>query len=80
MPVKTTKNDLELIKLLGEFKMLTVSQFALLSQRSRQVIRRRIRFLIKSGTHFGPGTFLWESARPSGRSDIFGLKKVGICS
>jgi len=46
MPIKTTKNDQVLIKLLGEFKMLTVSQLALLSQRSRQVIRRRIRFLI----------------------------------
>jgi hypothetical protein len=49
VPAKTTKNDLELIKLLGEFKMLTVSQLAFLSQRSRQVIRRRIRFLINQG-------------------------------
>jgi Replication-relaxation len=49
VPVKNTKNDLELIKLLGEFKMLTISQLALLSQRSRQVIRRRIRFLINQG-------------------------------
>jgi hypothetical protein len=49
MPVKTTKNDLELIKLLGEFKMLTVSQLASLAQRSRQVIRRRIRFMINQG-------------------------------
>ena len=46
MPVKTTKNNLQLIELFDKFKMLTVSQFAILSQRSRQVIRRRIRFLI----------------------------------
>jgi len=38
-----------LIALLGKFKILTVSQLSLLSQRSRQVTRRRIRSLKDQG-------------------------------
>lgn len=42
---KITRKDRELIVFLGEFKLLTVSQLSALTQRSRQVLRRRIRFL-----------------------------------
>jgi hypothetical protein len=38
MPVKTTKNDHALVKLLGEFKILTVSQLASQENRDRLII------------------------------------------
>ena len=43
---KITQKDRELIVFLGKFKLLTVSQLSALTQRSRQVIRRRIRILV----------------------------------
>ena len=49
MPTKIINNDLELMALLGKFKILTVNQLSILSQRSRQVIRRRLRFLTDQG-------------------------------
>ncbi|MBC2714945.1 MAG: hypothetical protein HF978_06510 [Desulfobacteraceae bacterium] len=44
-----TKKDKELIEYLGKFKLLTILQLAALSQRSSQVIRRRLRHLIGQG-------------------------------
>jgi hypothetical protein len=49
MAAKITNKDRELIELISKFNLLTVSQLAALSQRSRQVIRRRIRFLSNQG-------------------------------
>ena len=40
-----TKGDWELLRLIDSFKILTVSQLSTLSQRSRQVVRRRLRLL-----------------------------------
>jgi predicted ArsR family transcriptional regulator len=45
MAAKITNKDRELMELISKFNLLTVSQIAVLSQRSRQVIRRRIWFL-----------------------------------
>jgi len=41
---KITKGDVELLSCIAEYKFLTVKQLAALSQRSKQVIRRRLRF------------------------------------
>ena len=49
MAAKFTNKDIELIELMNKLNLLTVSQLALLSQRSRQVIRRRIRYLTNQG-------------------------------
>jgi hypothetical protein len=40
------KNDRDLFNFIADFKFLTVSQLSALSQRSRQVIRRRLRFFV----------------------------------
>jgi len=40
-----TKGDLELLKSLHQYKILTINQLSALSQRSAQVIRRRVRSL-----------------------------------
>jgi response regulator of citrate/malate metabolism len=45
MEAKITNRDRDLLELIYKFNLLTVSQLAALSQRSRQVIRRRVRFL-----------------------------------
>ena len=42
-----TKNDRELLASIGEHKALTVKQLSILSQRSSQVVRRRMRTLIE---------------------------------
>ena len=47
MSEKITKNDIKLLSSIAEYKFLTVKQLAALSQRSQQVIRRRLR-LFKS--------------------------------
>ena len=47
---KITRKDRELIVFLGKFKLLTVSQLSALTQRSRQVLRRRIRILVSQGS------------------------------
>jgi hypothetical protein len=44
---KVTKDDIKLLSSIAEYKFLTVKQLAALSQRSQQVIRRRLR-LFKS--------------------------------
>ncbi len=49
MASKITKQDIELLKHIAEFKILTVKQLAVLSQRSLQVIRRRLRVLYQEG-------------------------------
>ena len=47
MTSTVTKNDKELLISIGEHKALTVKQLSNLSQRSSQVLRRRMRTLIK---------------------------------
>ena len=47
MSGKITKADIKLLSSIAEYKFLTVKQLAALSQRSQQVIRRRLR-LFKS--------------------------------
>ena len=49
MTSKVTKNDRDLLTSIAEHKVLTVSQLSALSQRSSQVIRRRIRALEMEG-------------------------------
>ena len=44
MDSRFTKGDKEILSLIALYRILTVSQLAALSQRSRQVIRRRLRF------------------------------------
>ena len=44
---KITKKDIKLLSHLAEYKFLSVKQLSVLSQRSLQVIRRRLRSLIK---------------------------------
>jgi DNA-binding PadR family transcriptional regulator len=44
-----TKNDHYLLNFIAVYKFLTISQLSALSQRSHQVIRRRLRFLVKDG-------------------------------
>jgi len=46
---KITKKDIELLSHITEYKFLTVKQLVALSQRSTQVIRRRLRFLTDEG-------------------------------
>jgi hypothetical protein len=46
---KITKGDFELLSNIAEYKFLTVKQLVALSQRSTQVIRRRLRFLANEG-------------------------------
>lgn len=49
MAGKITKGDIELLSHITEYKFLTVKQLVALSQRSIQVIRRRLRFLTDEG-------------------------------
>ncbi|MCG6880956.1 MAG: replication-relaxation family protein [Deltaproteobacteria bacterium] len=49
MALKLTKGDKEILTLIGLYRMLTVSQIAALARRSRQVIRRRLRYLSGEG-------------------------------
>ena len=44
-----TKNDRYLLNFIAAYKFLTISQLSALSQRSHQVIRRRLRFLVNDG-------------------------------
>lgn len=46
---KITRQDKALIDFLGNFRVLTVNQLAAISQRSKQVIRRRLRALSAKG-------------------------------
>jgi Replication-relaxation len=61
MAGKITKNDVKLLSSIAEYKFLTVEQLAALSQRSKQVIRRRLRFfeneylIVKKEHGFGKG-------------------------
>ena len=47
MTSRLTKNDKELLTLIGEYQALTIKQLSILSRRSAQVVRRRIRSLTK---------------------------------
>ena len=49
MAEKFTKGDTPLLSHIAEYKFLTVEQLVALSQRSTQVIRRRLRFLANEG-------------------------------
>jgi hypothetical protein len=49
MSPNIASKDNELIYFLMKYRLLTVDQIALLSQRSNQVIRRRLRYLIEQG-------------------------------
>jgi hypothetical protein len=45
MPGKTTKSDIEILSFVAEYKFLTVKQLSALTQRTTQVVRRRLRHL-----------------------------------
>ena len=47
MTSSLTKNDKEILTLIGEYQALTIKQLSILSRRSAQVVRRRIRSLTK---------------------------------
>ena len=47
MAGKITKGDTALLSYIAEYKFLTVKQLSALSQRPLQVVRRRLRHLIK---------------------------------
>ena len=49
MAAKITKQDIELLKHIAGFKILTVKQLEGVSRRSQQVIRRRLRVLLQEG-------------------------------
>ena len=49
MEFRLAKNDLALLKILAEYRILTVTQISALTLRSPQVIRRRLRILNKEG-------------------------------
>lgn len=49
MDPRLTKGDKEILSLIALYRILTVSQLAALTQRSRQVIRRRLRFFSDEG-------------------------------
>ncbi len=50
MAFNLNKNDLALLASIAEHEALTVGQLSVLSQRSRQVVRRRLRILESEGT------------------------------
>jgi hypothetical protein len=49
MANKITKQDIELLKHIAGFNILTVKQLSILSQRSEQIVRRRLRVLLQEG-------------------------------
>jgi hypothetical protein len=49
MANKITKQDIELLKHISGFKILTVKQLEAISRRSQQAIRRRLRVLLQEG-------------------------------
>ena len=49
MVFNPNKNDLALLASIAEHEALTVGQLSALSQRSRQVVRRRLRILESEG-------------------------------
>lgn len=60
MDSKLNKGDRKILSLVALYRILTVSQLAALTQRSRQVIRRRLRYLYVEG-------FIMTSNRGYGR-------------
>jgi len=46
MDLKLKRGDIKILSLIALYRILTVSQLAAITQRSRQVIRRRLRFLL----------------------------------
>jgi len=73
---KTTKGDAELLSSIAEYKFLTVKQLAAISQRSQQVIRRRLRIfeseylIVMKERGFGKG--------PGRRENIIILSEKGM--
>jgi len=45
MPGKITKKDIEILSFIAEYKFLIVKQLSVLTQRTTQVVRRRLRHL-----------------------------------
>ena len=50
MAQKCIRNDFKLLSFIAEFKFLTVRQLSILSQRTSQVVRRRLRSLKEEGS------------------------------
>lgn len=61
MDSKLNKGDKQILSLIALYRILTVSQLAALTQRSRQVVRRRLRYLSDEG-------FIINRMRGYGRS------------
>ena len=76
MAGKITKNDVTLLSSIAEYKFLTVEQLAAISQRSKQVIRRRLRvfeteyLVVMKAFGFGKG--------PGRRENIIILSEKGM--
>jgi DNA-binding MarR family transcriptional regulator len=49
MNSKITKGDIKLLSHIAEYKLLTVKQLSAMTQRSSQIVRRRLRYLEKEG-------------------------------
>jgi len=49
MAVKLNKNDLKLLSLVAEYRILTVAQFTILAKRNKRSLQRRIKFLVGAG-------------------------------
>jgi hypothetical protein len=75
MTYRITKNDQVLLSFIGNFTLLTVEQLAALSQRSRQVVRRRLRVMTKEGLVHSK---VWGYGQGRGRpKEIFFLAEKG---
>ena len=77
MEFRLIKNDYVLLKMIAEYRILTVTQLSALTLRSHQVIRRRLRILNKEG-------ILTMRARGYGRNqgrpeDLIILTEKGMC-
>jgi len=76
MALRLNKKDRKILSLIAEHKILTVSQLAALTQRSRQVIRRRLRLFLGENLVF---TRMRGYGRGAGRpEDIIFLTEKGV--
>ncbi len=76
MALRLNKKDRKIVSLIAEHKILTVSQLAALTQRSRQVIRRRLRLFLGEELVF---TRMRGYGRGAGRpEDIIFLTEKGV--
>jgi len=78
VPGKLTPADVEILAQIAKFKVLTVTQIAALTQRSRQVVRRRLRFFGKENLvsarsrAFGAG--------PGARENVFSATEATLAA